>query len=193
VTELVLATRNDHKLREFREALPGIEIVPLPDDVELPPEIGETFMENALEKARTAYEATGLPAIADDSGIEAAALGGAPGVRSARFAGADATDEQNLDKLLRDVPDDGDRSVAYVCALVHVTAAGEEWLFEARCTGTLAHEPRGNGGFGYDPAFLPDDYDDGRTMAELTPDEKHAISHRGRAAKAFANWLESRT
>jgi XTP/dITP diphosphohydrolase len=192
VTKLVLATRNDHKLREFREALPGIEIVPLPDDVELPPEIGETFMDNALEKARTAYEATGVVAIADDSGIEAAALGGAPGVRSARFAGEGATDEQNLQKLLRDVPDDGDRSVAYVCALVHVTAEGEEWLFEGRCTGTLAREPRGSGGFGYDPAFVPDDYDDGRTMAELTPDEKHAISHRGRAAKAFANWLESR-
>jgi XTP/dITP diphosphohydrolase len=192
VTKLVLATGNDHKLREFREALPGIEIVPLPDDVALPPEIGDTFMDNALEKARTAYEATGLPAIADDSGIEAAALGGAPGVRSARFAGEDATDEQNLEKLLRDVPDDGDRSVAYVCALVHVTGDGEEWLFEARCTGTLAREPRGSGGFGYDPAFVPDDYDDGRTMAELTPDEKHAISHRGRAAKAFANWLEAR-
>jgi XTP/dITP diphosphohydrolase len=192
IVKLVLATRNAHKLREFREALPGVEITPLPDDVELPPEVGETFMDNALDKARTAYEATGLPAIADDSGIEAAALGGAPGVRSARFAGEDATDEQNLEKLLRDVPDDGDRSVAYVCALVHVTPEGEEWLFEARCTGTLAHEPRGSGGFGYDPAFVPDDYDDGRTMAELTPDEKHAISHRGRAAKAFADWLGSR-
>jgi XTP/dITP diphosphohydrolase len=191
VTRVVLATRNDHKLREFREALPGIELVPLPDDVELPPETGETFMENALEKARTAYEATGLPALADDSGIEAEALGGAPGVRSARFAGEDASDEENLEKLLRDVPADGDRRVAYVCALVHVTAEGEEWLFKARCTGTLADEPRGSGGFGYDPAFVPDDYDDGRTMAELTPEEKHAISHRGRAAKAFANWLES--
>jgi XTP/dITP diphosphohydrolase len=190
--KLVLATRNDHKLREFREALPGIQIVPLPDDVELPPETGETFMENALGKAQAAYEATGLAAIADDSGIEAAALDGAPGVRSARFAGEDATDEENLAKLLRDVPEDGDRSVAYVCALVHVTADGEEWLFEARCSGTLTSEPRGSGGFGYDPAFVPDDYEDGRTMAELTPDEKHAISHRGRAANAFAAWLESR-
>jgi XTP/dITP diphosphohydrolase len=193
VTIVVLATRNDHKLREFREALPGIEIVPLPDDVQLPPEVGDTFMENALDKARTAHAATGLPAIADDSGIEAAALGGAPGVRSARFAGEDATDEENLAKLLRDVPADGDTRVAYVCALVHVTDDGQEWLFEARCTGRLTHEPRGSGGFGYDPAFVPDDYDDGRTMAELTPDEKHAISHRGRAAKAFADWLATRT
>jgi XTP/dITP diphosphohydrolase len=190
--KLVLATRNDHKLREFREALPGMEILPLPPEVELPPETGETFMENALEKARTANAATGLAAIADDSGIEAQALNSAPGVRSARFAGEHATDEENLAKLLRDVGPDGDRRVAYVCALVHVTGEGEEWLFEGRCTGTLAPQPRGSGGFGYDPAFVPDDYDDGRTMAELTPDEKHAISHRGRAARAFANWLESR-
>jgi XTP/dITP diphosphohydrolase len=192
VTKLVLATRNEHKLREFREALPEIEIVALPDDVELPPETGETFMENAVEKARTAYEATGLPALADDSGIEAEALGGAPGVRSARFAGENATDEENLAKLLHDVPAGSDRRVAYVCALVHITPDGEEWLFEARCTGTLTDEPRGTGGFGYDPAFVPDDYDDGRTMAELTPEEKHAISHRGRAAKAFADWRASR-
>ncbi|HEX4720626.1 MAG TPA: RdgB/HAM1 family non-canonical purine NTP pyrophosphatase [Thermoleophilaceae bacterium] len=190
--KLVLATRNSHKLREFQEALPGIEILPLPDDVELPPETGETFAENAVEKARAAHAATGLPAIADDSGIEAAALDGRPGVRSARFAGEDATDEQNLQKLLDDVPADGDRSVAYICALVHVTADGQEWLFERRCTGQLAAEPRGSGGFGYDPAFIPDDYDDDRTMAELTPDEKHAISHRGRAANAFREWLQKR-
>lgn len=189
--KLVLATRNDHKLREFREALPDLQILPLPDDVELPPETGETFYENALVKAQTAHAATGLPALADDSGIEAAALDGRPGVRSARYAGAHATDEDNLQRLLDEVPDDGDRSVAYVCALVHVTADGEEWLFEHRCTGTLAHEPRGEGGFGYDPAFIPDDYGDGRTMAELTPDEKHAISHRGRAAHAFRDWLKA--
>jgi XTP/dITP diphosphohydrolase len=191
--KLVLASRNDHKLREFREALPGIEILPLPADVELPPETGETFAENAVEKARAAHEATGLPAIADDSGIEAAALDGRPGVRSARHAGEDASDEQNLQKLLDEVGEAGDdRSVAYVVALVYVTEDGEEWLFENRCTGQLATEPRGGGGFGYDPAFIPDDYDDGRTMAELTPDEKHAISHRGRAAKAFRDWLDAR-
>jgi XTP/dITP diphosphohydrolase len=191
--KFVLATRNDHKLREFREALPDVEIVPLPDDVTLPPETGETFAENAVEKARAAHEATGLPSIADDSGIEAAALGGRPGVRSARYAGEDATDEENLQKLLDEVGAAGDdRSVAYVCALVHVTDDGEEWLFEHRCTGRLATDSRGDGGFGYDPAFVPDDYDDGRTMAELTPEEKHAISHRGRAARAFREWLEAR-
>jgi XTP/dITP diphosphohydrolase len=190
---LVLSTRNAHKVREFAGLLDGVEVAPLPDAVELPPETGETFAENALVKARTAAAATGEPAIADDSGIEAAALGGRPGVRSARYAGEDATDEQNLQKLLDEVgAANGDRSVAYVCALVHVTDDGEEWLFEHRCTGQLASEPRGDGGFGYDPAFIPDDYDDGRTMAELTPDEKHAISHRGRAAKAFHDWLEAR-
>jgi XTP/dITP diphosphohydrolase len=190
--KVVLATRNQHKLREFREALPTIEVLPLPDDVELPPETGETFAENALEKARAAHAATGLPAIADDSGIEAAALDGRPGVRSARYAGEHATDEQNLEKLLEDVAAaDGDRRVAYVCALVHVSGDGGEWLFEHRCSGQLASEPRGSGGFGYDPAFIPDDYDDGRTMAELTADEKHAISHRGRAARAFRDWLEA--
>jgi XTP/dITP diphosphohydrolase len=189
---LVLATRNPHKLREFQEALPDIEILPLPDDVELPPETGDTFAENALEKARAAHAATGLPSIADDADIEAAALDGRPGVRSARFAGENATDEENLQKLLDDVPADADRSVAYVCALVHVSDDGEEWLFEHSCTGQLASEPRGSGGFGYDPAFVPDDYSDGRTIAELTPDEKHAISHRGRAAKAFHDWARSR-
>ena len=190
MSALVLATKNQHKLRELREALPGIEIDPLPDDVELPPETGATFEANARVKARAAAEATGSAAVADDSGIEAAALDGRPGVRSARFAGATATDEENLSKLLREVPDDGDRRVAYVCALAFVDPeGGGERVFEARCTGTLAHEPRGSGGFGYDPAFVPDDTGDGRTMAELDPAEKHAISHRGRAVRLFADWL----
>jgi XTP/dITP diphosphohydrolase len=188
--KLVLASRNPHKLREFQEVLEGADLQPLPDGVELPPETGETFAENARGKARAAAAATGTAAIADDSGIEAAALGGRPGVRSARFAGENATDEQNLDKLLHDVPLDGDRRVAYVCALAYVTPDGGEQMFEARCTGTLATEPRGDGGFGYDPAFVPDDIEGDRTMAELTPEEKHAISHRGRAARAFRDWSE---
>jgi XTP/dITP diphosphohydrolase len=188
---LVLATRNEHKLRELREAMPGVELEPLPESVELPPEDGETFEANALGKARAANEATGLPALADDSGIEAAALGRRPGVRSARYAGEDAGDEENLAKLLREV-DGEDRRVAYVCALALVRAPGEELVVEGRCEGTLSDEPRGTGGFGYDPAFVPDDTpaDDLRTMAELDPDEKHAISHRGRAARAMASRLE---
>jgi XTP/dITP diphosphohydrolase len=186
---LVLATRNAHKLREFKTLLTGHDIVALPDNVDLPPETADTFAGNALGKARAAFAATGLPAIADDSGIAAAALGGAPGVRSARYAGEDATDEENLAKLLREAP--AGSAVAYVCALAYVDERGAEQVVEGRCTGTLTHEPRGDGGFGYDPAFVPDDMSDGRTMAELDPAEKDAISHRGRAARALLERLEA--
>jgi XTP/dITP diphosphohydrolase len=179
---LVLATRNAHKAREFATLLAPHEVVALPDDVVLPPETGETFLDNARVKALTAARATGLHAIADDSGIEAQALGGAPGVRSARFAGEAASDQENLDKLLRDAPEGS--ALAYVCALVLADPdGGVAHAVEGRCTGTLTHAPRGDGGFGYDPAFLPDDLPDGRTMAELEPAQKDAISHRGRAAR----------
>ncbi len=189
---LVAATRNDHKLRELGEILAGVELVPLPPDFEPPPEDGDTFEDNALIKARAARAATGAPAFADDSGIEARALCGAPGVRSARYAGEHATDEENLSKLLRDVEAAGDdRRVAYVCVIAHIDDDGTEYLFEGRCEGELAREPRGSGGFGYDPAFVPDEtaHSDDRTMAELSPDEKHAISHRGRAARLLARHL----
>ena len=191
MSALILATRNEHKLRELRQAVPGIEIEPLPPEVELPPEVGETFEENALGKARAAHEATGRAAIADDSGIAARGLGGLPGVRSARYAGEDASDEENLAKLLEEVGAQDDRRVAYVCVIALVGADGSELTFEGRCEGVLATEPRGTGGFGYDPAFIPDDTgpDDSRTMAELTPGEKHAISHRGRAARKLAGHL----
>jgi XTP/dITP diphosphohydrolase len=187
---LVLASRNDHKLRELAELLHPHEVDPLPEEVELPPETGTTFAQNALSKARAAATATGRAAVADDSGIEAAALGGAPGVWSARYAGEGATEQENLSKLLQELPADGDRRVAYVCALAYVEPGGAEHLVEGRCEGLLAHEPRGGGGFGYDPAFLPDDYPDGRTMAELSPEEKGAISHRGRAARALLRLLD---
>ena len=190
---LVLATRNEHKLRELRVLLEPHELVPLPDDVELPPETGETFEENACVKAEAAAAAIGMPAVADDSGIEAAALGGRPGVRSARYAGAGASDEQNLAKLLAEVPEHGDRRVAYVCALAYAAPSGDTRVFTERCEGELAQEPRGDGGFGYDPAFVPTDRGDGRTMAELSVAEKDAISHRGRAARAFLDWLGART
>jgi XTP/dITP diphosphohydrolase len=186
---LVLSTRNEHKLREFRVLLEPHDVVPLPGDVTLPPETGQTFEANAREKAVAAAEATGLPAVADDSGIEAAALGGRPGVRSARYAGDGATDEENLAKLLAEVPADGDRRVAYVCALAYARPGEAPHVFTERCEGELAEEPRGDGGFGYDPAFVPADTGDGRTMAELSVSEKDAISHRGRAARAFLDWL----
>jgi len=189
---LVLSTRNEHKLREFRVLLEPHELIPLPDDVELPPETGETFEDNARVKAEAAASATGTPAVADDSGIEAAALGGRPGVRSARYAGEGASDEENLAKLLDEVPD-GDRRVAYVCALAYAEPGAQTRVFTERCEGELAHEPRGDGGFGYDPAFVPTEGEDGRTMAELTVEEKDAISHRGRAARAFLDWFGART
>jgi len=184
----VLATRNAHKVRELAELLPGHTIVPLAEDIVLPPETGSTFAENALGKARAAAAATGEPAIADDSGICVAALGGAPGVRSARWAGEDATDADNLQLLLTSVPAGGD--LEYVCVIAFVDPAGErEETFEGRCSGVMTSEPRGTGGFGYDPAFVPVDDDSGRTMAELSSVEKDAISHRGRAARALLAWL----
>jgi XTP/dITP diphosphohydrolase len=189
-SSLVVATRNPHKLRELARLLEpsGIAIQPLPREVSLPPEDGSTFADNALRKARAAAAATAGPAIADDSGIEARALGGAPGVRSARYAGDDVTDAQNLEKLLREAP--AGSALRYVCALAYVDPAGPvERVFSGHCDGTLASRPRGAGGFGYDPAFLPDEDVGGRTMAELGDREKDAISHRGRAARALIAWL----
>jgi XTP/dITP diphosphohydrolase len=187
---LLVATRNDHKLRELREALPATRLEPLPPEVELPPEVGDSFTANALGKARAAHRATGRATIADDSGIEVAALGGLPGIHSARFAGEGATDEANLSKLLSELEGVDDRRAAYVCVIALVDA-GTESLFEGRCEGVITDRPRGGGGFGYDPAFVPDDTGTGdqRTMAELDPAEKHAISHRGRAARALAAHL----
>ncbi len=187
---LILATRNDHKLRELAQILDQVELLPLPRSVELPPEDGETFVANALIKARATHRACGVAALADDSGIAAAALGGRPGVRSARYAGEGATDEENLDLLIAELRD-SDRRVAYVCALAFIDDQGSETVVEARCEGRLVLEPRGSRGFGYDPAFVPDDTppDDQRTMAELSDSEKHAISHRGRAARKLAERL----
>jgi len=186
---LLLATRNDHKLREFARLLPGVELDPLPDGLPSPVEDGDTYADNALIKARAAARATGRAAIADDSGIESAALDGAPGVRTARFAGEAATDGENLAKLGREAA--AGTGLKYVCVIAHVEPGGEEHLFEATTTGVVAPEPRGTGGFGYDPLFVPDDGPgDGRTMAELSDAEKDAISHRGRAARALEEWLD---
>lgn len=190
VSLLTLGTRNPHKVKEIARLLEpaGIAVEPLPDDVELPPESGQTFADNALTKARAAAQATGRPAIADDSGIESQALDGAPGVRSARYAGEGATDEENLAKLLREAPA-GDR-LRYVCALAYVDPAGpQERLFVGECRGRLSQRPRGSGGFGYDPAFEPDGAWGDRTMAELSDAEKDSISHRGEAVRALLRWL----
>jgi XTP/dITP diphosphohydrolase len=188
---LLLATRNEHKRREFARLLPDHQVDALPAAVQLPPEDGETFAQNALGKARTAARATGTVAIADDSGIESAALGGVPGVRSARYAGVGASDAQNLEKLLREAP--AGSALEYVCALAYVDPHGDvERVFEARCAGHMAELPRGEGGFGYDPAFVAADCPAGLTFAELTDAQKDAISHRGQAARALSAWLASR-
>jgi XTP/dITP diphosphohydrolase len=189
---LLLATHNDHKRREFERLLEHDgarwRVQTLPDSVQLPPETGETFAENALGKARAAAAACARATFADDSGIAAAALAGAPGVRSARYAGEHASDAENLGKLLREAPVGS--ALEYVCVIAYVDPrAGLEQLFEGRCSGRLAAEPRGARGFGYDPAFLPDEGPPGLTMAELSDAQKDAISHRGHAARELLAWL----
>jgi XTP/dITP diphosphohydrolase len=191
---LIFATGNRHKLRELQALLPGVELEPLPDEVELPPEEGASFVEIALEKARTAHRATSEAVVADDSGIGAVALEGRPGIHSARYGGEGASDEENLEKLLREVAAAGDeRRAFYTCALALIEEDGSEHVFEARWEGRLIEEPRGSGGFGYDPAFVPDDNpDDDRTASELSDAEKNEISHRGRAARMLRSHLADR-
>ena len=187
---LVLASRNAHKLKEMRRLLEpaGIAVEELPAEVKLPPEDGATFADNAVPKALAAAAAVGRPAIADDSGSEAAVLGGAPGVRSARYAGVGATDEENLEKLVREAPPDS--RLRYVCALAYVDPdTGQERVFFGDCRGRMARRRAGANGFGYDPVFVPDATGDNRTMAELSDAEKDAISHRGHAVRALLRWI----
>ncbi|HEX3805028.1 MAG TPA: RdgB/HAM1 family non-canonical purine NTP pyrophosphatase [Solirubrobacteraceae bacterium] len=185
--ELILATRNTHKVAEVSRLLAPfrITVVPLSRDVQLPPEDGETFSANALPKARAAARHLKRPVIADDSGIEAAALDGVPGVRSARYAGQNATDAENLRKLILEVPVGGE--LRYVCALAFSEGVTER-VFYGECRGHMSPAPRGDHGFGYDPVFIPDESPD-RTMAELQDSEKDLISHRGKAVRDFAWWF----
>jgi XTP/dITP diphosphohydrolase len=185
---IVLASANAHKARELGRLLEGWEVETFAG--ELPEETGETFVENARLKARHVHAAFGgsVWVVADDSGIEAAALGGVPGVRSARYAGEGATDEENLAKLIGALEGADDRRVRYVAELVAIAPGGGEVGARGELTGTLAHRPRGTGGFGYDPAFVPDG--ESRTVAEMSPEEKNAISHRARAARALLPLLE---
>ena len=191
---MILATGNRHKLAEMRELLPEVELEGLPEGFEMPPEDGDSFEANALIKARAVHAATGCVVVADDSGIEAEDLGGAPGIYSARYAGVGVGDQTNLDKLLREVNSaGGERRAAYVCALALIDEDGTEHVFEARCGGRLLEEERGTGGFGYDPIFVPEETGPGdqRTMAEISAAEKNAISHRGKAARLLAAHLEA--
>jgi XTP/dITP diphosphohydrolase len=194
---LVVATRSGHKLRELRQLLdlPGLDLVSL-DELGVegdPVEAGATFETNAAIKARFAARLTGLPALADDSGLEVAALGGAPGVRSRRFAGERATDPENNARLLRELAGlpPGRRAARYVCvlALALPDQAGSRGglrivLRRGTCRGRIATEPRGRGGFGYDPLFEPaGEPEGGRTFGQWSAAEKNRISHRARAAR----------
>jgi XTP/dITP diphosphohydrolase len=186
---LVLATRNAHKLAELGEILSGagldVSLEALPDAAPDVVEDGLTFAQNAVKKARSAAEATGLPAVADDSGLCVDALNEMPGVLSARWAGSGKDDAANLALVLdqvRDVPE-SQLGAHFACAAALALPGGEDRVVEGRVDGVLVREPRGSGGFGYDPIFLPEASD--RTTAEMSSAEKHAISHRGRAFRAL--------
>ncbi|KZS70592.1 non-canonical purine NTP pyrophosphatase [Mycobacterium kansasii] len=189
MTKLLVASRNPKKLAELRSVLDGgglsgVTLVSLNDvaSFDETPETGATFEDNALAKARDAFAATGLVSVADDSGLEVAALNGMPGVLSARWSGNHGDDAANTALLLaqlRDVPD-GRRGAAFVSACALVSASGEV-VVRGHWPGMIAREPRGDGGFGYDPVFIPDGYQ--RTAAQLSPEEKDAMSHRGRALR----------
>jgi XTP/dITP diphosphohydrolase len=194
---IAIATRNAHKLRELARICadwPSEWVTVANHDPAAFPDVeetGDTYLENALLKARAAAAALGTPALADDSGIEVDALGGKPGVRSARYAGEGASDERNLQELiraLRGVPAGG-RTARYRCVAALAFPDGTELHAEASCEGALTKGPRGDGGFGYDPIFVPAGWD--RTMAELTSEEKDRISHRGRAFRSLQALLEA--
>ncbi len=191
VPVFVLATANPDKTTEIAAILgQGVALRPRPSDVPEVVEDGETLLDNARLKARALVEATGLPAIADDTGLEVDALGGRPGVYSARYAGEDATYADNVDRLLEElggVPD-ARRGARFSTVALAAFPDGSEVAAEGVVEGTIADEARGAAGFGYDPVFVPAE-GDGRTFAEMTPDEKHALSHRGRAFRSLADRL----
>lgn len=191
--KIIAATKNKNKLREFGEILKGFEILSQEEagidiDVE---ETGTTFEENSLLKAKAIYDMTGIPAIADDSGLCVDALDGAPGVYSARYGGEGYDDKGRVTLLLenmKNVPDDK-RSARFVCA---ITLVDENGILTARgeCEGKIDYAPRGTNGFGYDPVFFVEKF--GKTMAEITPEQKNEISHRGKALKIFSEKIKKK-
>jgi XTP/dITP diphosphohydrolase len=193
---IAIASRNAHKLREIERICADWPVEWLTVDNHEGPwpeveETGDTYLENALLKAEAGAAAMGEPALADDSGIEVDALGGRPGPRSARFAGEHATDERNLEELIRalkGIPAAG-RTARYRCVVVLAFPGGLELHAEGTCEGTLVSKPHGTRGFGYDPIFVPAGWD--VTMAELADEEKDRISHRGRALRALREMLEA--
>ncbi|CNI20389.1 deoxyribonucleotide triphosphate pyrophosphatase [Yersinia thracica] len=194
--KIVLATGNPGKVRELANLLAdfGLDVIAQTElGVESAEETGLTFIENAILKARHAAQTTGLPAIADDSGLAVDALGGAPGIYSARYAGADASDQENLEKLLvalKDIPDE-QRGAQFHCVLVYMRHAEDPTplVFHGQWPGVIAHQPAGTAGFGYDPIFYVPELD--KTAAELTREEKHAVSHRGQALKLMLDALRN--
>jgi XTP/dITP diphosphohydrolase len=187
---IVMATGNPGKIREIAGLLAGLGIEVVPQSrfgVKDAEETGTTFAENSLLKARHAAEATGLPAIADDSGLAVDALGGAPGVYSARYAGG-AGDEANNEKLLAALENESDRGAAFHCVATYVEPGGEPLVAEGEWRGTILHERRGEGGFGYDPVFYVPEC--GCSSAELEPAEKNARSHRGQALRKLVALIE---
>ena len=181
--QFVLASHNKKKLAELSAIVSslGIEIIPLPEGAPEPEENGKTFEENAIIKAKSAAEFTGLPALADDSGLCVDALDGAPGIYSARYC--EGTDEDRNGFLLKNMQDKENRACRFVCAIACVLADGETLTVRGECEGTLLRENHGAGGFGYDPVFFVPPLK--KTFAQLTAEEKNAISHRGKALEAF--------
>lgn len=192
MTRFVLATANPDKAEEIHEILgPQVTLLPRPPEVGEVEEDGETLVDNARIKACSLVDATGLPAIADDTGLEVVALDGRPGVRSARYAGEPACSKRNVAKLLDELGDCAtpDRRARFRTVALARWPDGRECVAEGEVRGSIAEEPRGSGGFGYDPVFVPDE-GDGRTFAEMPTSAKNAISHRGRAFRALAGLME---
>ena len=194
MAKLLLASRNQHKIEELQQMLVGlnIEVISLDDVADMPviEEDGKTFSENASKKARLTAMHTGLLCLADDSGLVVDALGGQPGVYSARFAGEDANDQKNNHKLLQMLQGfDGEkRRARFVCVIAISNPQGKVCTVEGKCEGRIGYEERGTGGFGYDPLFIPEGYN--RTFAELAREEKNQISHRGQALLKARTLLE---
>lgn len=196
--EIVLATRNKKKASEIRRILSGlpVRILTLEDYPHCPEvvEDGATFDDNAVKKAIAVWRCTGIPSLADDSGLEVFALNGAPGTLSARYAGEPADDAKNVEKLLEELRETDDRRARFVCSLAFVIGEGDVRIFRGTVEGHIGSEPKGIHGFGYDPVFYPDRFD--RTFAEMSPSEKDSLSHRGKALQAFrdfiAEWVKRR-
>ena len=193
--KIVFATGNLGKLREASEILgEGFELVPLTEVgiTEDIPETGETLRENSLQKAQYVLEHCGCDCFADDTGVEVDALGGAPGVYTARYAGDDKDFNKNMDKVLYELQGlEGEARRARFKSVITLMVDGEPHFFEGTLEGVIAHEKSGNGGFGYDPIFIADEYP-GLTLADISEEQKNDISHRGKALRAMAQWLHSR-